>query len=256
MLNSIETGRGETVILVHGMAASLCDWEAWMPRLTSSGYRSMAVDLLGHGDSPKPTDVHEYTIPTVYARFEEWVWGQNLTSPFNLIGHSLGGFMSLEFSRKHPEMVNKVVLINPFFKVDQLSPGLRLLRNTSMVSTRLLEWAPFSLLRIMVSLSPFYMTGFSPQDRERIAIDLKRASPNILNLAREVPDLTPRLLEITTPTLLIWSDRDRTLIPSSFHALEKRLQNVTSRRIERSGHQPHITHTDQVINLAMGFLAS
>lgn len=256
MLNSIESGRGETVILVHGMAASLHDWEAWMPRLTSSGYRSVAVDLLGHGDSPKPTDVRHYTIPGVYATFEDWIWGLNLKSPLNLISHSLGGYLSLEFSRKHPELVNKVVLINPFFKSDQLSPGLRLLRKTSAISTRLLDLAPFSLLQALVSLSPVYMKGFSPQARQQIAIDLKRASPQILNLARDVPDLTPRLLEITTPTLLIWSDRDRTLSPSSYPALAKRLQNVTIRRIERSGHQPHITHSDEVINLVMEYLTS
>ncbi len=242
MLNSIEAGQGETVILVHGMAASLCDWDAWMPRLASSGYRSVAVDLPGHGDSPKPVDVRYYTIPTMISTFEEWIWGLGLKSPFNLISHSLGGYLSLEFSRQHPEMVNKLVLINPFFKSDQLSFGLRILRKTSAASTRLLGLAPFPLLQTLVTLSPVYMKGFSPRARMQIAVDLKRASPQILNLARDVPDLTPRLLEITTPTLLIWSDHDRTLSPASSPRWQKGFQISPS----AASNAPATNHTSLI----------
>lgn len=254
MLNFIETGQGEPLILVHGLAASLRDWDAWIPRLVSSGYRTLALDLPGHGDSPKPDDIRRYTIPYMFSEFEQWIRGLNLSSPVCIIGHSLGGYMSLEFSRQHPDMVNKIVLINPFYQANQLAPALRILRKSAPLSARFLALAPFWLLQSYVSIYPIYQKGFSPLARRQIAIDLKRASPQILNLARAVPDLTPRLLEITTPTLLIWSDRDQTLSPSSYPALAKRLPNGKSHLIQRAGHQPHITHAEETINLALQFL--
>ncbi len=54
-VNSVRAGEGAPVILAHGLAASLHDWDALLPELAAHEYAGYALDLLGHGESAKPT---------------------------------------------------------------------------------------------------------------------------------------------------------------------------------------------------------
>ena len=48
--NFVQHGSGTPVILVHGIAASLHDWDDLIPELAKNGHASYALDLLGHGE--------------------------------------------------------------------------------------------------------------------------------------------------------------------------------------------------------------
>ncbi|MCC6569360.1 MAG: alpha/beta fold hydrolase, partial [Anaerolineales bacterium] len=48
--NFVKQGSDSPVILIHGVAASLHDWDELTPELAQNGYASYALDLLGHGD--------------------------------------------------------------------------------------------------------------------------------------------------------------------------------------------------------------
>src|SRR3990172_4590171 len=64
-VNYVQQGKGMPVILTHGMAASLHDWDDLLPELSGSGFAGYALDLLGHGDSHKPAHYNEYTADSV-----------------------------------------------------------------------------------------------------------------------------------------------------------------------------------------------
>jgi pimeloyl-ACP methyl ester carboxylesterase len=96
--------------------------------------------------------------------------------------------------------------------------------------------------------------GFSPQARRQIAIDYKRASPNILHFTQDIQDLTPSLGQIHSPTMVVWGERDLTLRPASFPALVARLPNATGHSLPRSGHQPHIGQPVRVNRMILDFL--
>ena len=72
-MNYVVDGEGPPVVLVHGMAASLADWSRLMPLLVSAGYKAIAVDLLGHGDSDKPKNQDGYSADAVYQALEKWL---------------------------------------------------------------------------------------------------------------------------------------------------------------------------------------
>ncbi|MBI3737910.1 MAG: alpha/beta fold hydrolase, partial [Chloroflexi bacterium] len=63
--NFISKGKGSPVILIHGLAASLHDWDFLLPELDKAGYAGYALDLLGHGESPKP-DSREYEMDWLF----------------------------------------------------------------------------------------------------------------------------------------------------------------------------------------------
>ena len=50
--NYVSQGAGAPVIMVHGLAASLHDWDFLLPELAKAGYAGYALDLLGHGIAP------------------------------------------------------------------------------------------------------------------------------------------------------------------------------------------------------------
>jgi pimeloyl-ACP methyl ester carboxylesterase len=99
--NYIKQGDGPPVILIHGVAASLHDWDDLIPELTQRGYASYALDLLGHGDSPKP-ESRAYRLHWIIDHFTGWIQSLHLTEPAVLVGHSLGGYVALEYTRRVP----------------------------------------------------------------------------------------------------------------------------------------------------------
>jgi pimeloyl-ACP methyl ester carboxylesterase len=254
-LHYIELGTGPVVILLHGMAASSSGWAALMPALASLGYRALAVDLLGHGDSPKPEDPRAYTLKNCYQSLETWVAGLALQPPLILIGHSLGGYLCLEFASRHVLQVAALALVDPLYKLGQISPLLRLFRGRSHLGAKAMQAVPLELIDRLLAWDSINLAGFSPQACRQIALDYKRASPNIMHFTQDIQDLTPRLGHIRNPTLVVWGERDLTLRPASFPALVARLPNATGHSLPRSGHQPHIGQPVRVNRLILDFLA-
>jgi len=105
-------GEGEPVVLVHGFAASrVQNWRApgWYETLNGAGYRVIALDCRGHGESDKPHDPASYG-HDVMARDVVSVMGAAGVGRALLMGYSMGGFISMHLLLKHPELFGKVVI--------------------------------------------------------------------------------------------------------------------------------------------------
>ncbi len=253
-LQHIEMGAGPAVVLLHGIAASSYDWSVLMPALASLGYRALAVDLLGHGDSPKPDDPLAYTPENCFQSLESWVASLALQPPLIMVGHSFGGYLALEFALRQPSQVAALALVDPLYKLGQISPLLRMFRGHAELGAKAMEAIPQELIERLLAWDSINLAGFSPQARRQIAIDYKRASPNILHIIQYIEDLSPCLGHIHAPTLVVWGERDLTLRPASFPALVARIPNATGHSLPRSGHQPHIGQPIKVNRMILDFL--
>jgi pimeloyl-ACP methyl ester carboxylesterase len=262
-VNSVQQGEGMPVILAHGLAASLHDWDDLLPELSVSGYAGYALDLLGHGESYKPADHRDYTFNTVFDHFSAWIDSLQLGEPMILVGHSLGGGLSLQYTLRHPERVRALVLVNPFYDIHQLPPILRLAFRRKLINKTLIDLTPYRLFRLMVDMTSFnYYIGHRESHvlpehiRYQTALDYKRASSGIYDILRSLPDLTSDLPRIQQPTLLIWGKRDQTLSPVSFPRIRKLLPNVLAfHTMPICGHVPHQCHPEKFNPHVMKFLS-
>jgi len=262
VVNYVQQGEGTPVILAHGLAASLHDWDDLLPVLAASGYAGYALDLLGHGESYKPVNRSEYTVKKVFDHFSDWIDSLQVNEPMTLIGHSLGGGLALMYALRYPERVKALVLVNPFYDIKQLSPAIQSPFLRQLLGASIIDLTPYWLFRIFVDITSF---NFYIGDREahtlpehiryQTALDFTRASSGIYNIVHTLPYMTSDLSRIHQPTLLLWGKRDQTLTPSSFSKLETLLPNVVASHIMPiCGHIPHQCHPDKFNPHVMEFL--
>src|SRR5215831_1180367 len=104
----VEAGQGPAVILLHGLGAVKEIWGMNIGPL-SAKYHVYALDQVGFGRSDKP--LLDYRVATFTDFLYGFIQSQHLNKA-TLVGNSMGGWIALDFALRHPEMVDKVVLVN------------------------------------------------------------------------------------------------------------------------------------------------
>lgn len=105
-------GAGAPVLLLHGWGASMYSYRHAFSLLPSYGLRVIAADLRGFGLSDKPSARGDYTLDAFIRDLESLLDSLELTSTA-LVGHSMGGGISLHYALRRAERLTKLVLINP-----------------------------------------------------------------------------------------------------------------------------------------------
>jgi 3-oxoadipate enol-lactonase len=121
-LHYLERGRGEPLLLIHGLGLSGADW-AWQVRALEKNFRLIVPDLPGSGHSALPSG------PCSIGGFARTLWAlcdHVGADHITLIGFSLGGAVSLEMALQQPERVRRLGLINSLatYKLDHWSKWL------------------------------------------------------------------------------------------------------------------------------------
>ena len=258
--NFVQAGQGRPVILVHGVAASLHDWDDLVPILTKKGCVTYALDLLGHGDSPKP-ESRAYHVDQVFDHFLNWMTSLRLTEPAILIGHSLGGYLALEYARRFSIWTRGLILVSPFYSRSQLPFFLRRSYSSRNLRGFIVGRTPEWLFRAFVDVTSVFAFGNNagvlhtlPEHvRAQTAVDYARTAPGVYNIPATMGDLSEHLPSITLPTLVVWGDRDQTLTPSSFPKLVKDMPRAEGLSLQ-AGHVPHQSNTEEFNETVLEFL--
>ena len=259
-VNFVREGEGAPIILIHGLAASTYDWVDLIPALAGAGYCVYALDLLGHGRSFKPGDLNQYHIDRIFEHLDAWIDSLQLEQRPILIGHSLGGYLAIEYALRFPEKVRALVLADTFYTIEQVPPILRFHYKHPWINLGMISYAPKWLIRLAIeSGSLFIRNGYTaPQTksgRAQTADDYKRASPGIYNILGTVRDLTPALPQVMAPALVIWGVHDQSLSPASFTLLADTLPRARRLAMD-AGHVPHQSHASEFNIHVLEFLQS
>lgn len=106
-LFSREYGEGQPLVILHGLFGSSDNWLT-QARLFAPTYKVFTVDLRNHGQSPH-SDAFDYSSMT--GDLEEFISTHKISNPV-IIGHSMGGKTAMNFALAHPEMVDKLIVVD------------------------------------------------------------------------------------------------------------------------------------------------
>lgn len=255
-------GEGDTtILLVHGIPSSLDEWKFLLPELVSAGYRAIAMDLLGHGNSFKPENPRYYTVDAAYDFFDEWASSLDIDTPMALVGHSFGGHIVIKYALNHPDKVRALILIDPFLSFRQFSWIYRLLFSNPAPAAFLYKIIPSALIKSFVWMENTKIAGFQilsdlpPGEIAAMVNDYKRCSANVAYFPRSVSDQAIDYAKIKPPTLLIWGKKDHTLSTSWYKEIVSKLPDCTF-KILNARHYPHRTNYPEVNARILEFLKS
>jgi len=117
MLHFEKKGNGkETLVLLHGFMENSSIWSDMEPHL-SENFSLLKIDLPGHGKSEIYGEIH--TIDLMADEVKKVLDNQKLEK-VHLLGHSMGGYISLAFAEKYPEILKSLTLFfSTYFPDDE-----------------------------------------------------------------------------------------------------------------------------------------
>jgi pimeloyl-ACP methyl ester carboxylesterase len=187
----------DAVLLVHGITSSSLSWIRVAPRLAEHA-RVIAVDLKGHGDSGRPQT--GYRLANQADELAGLIAALSLRS-VQLVGHSWGGAIGLEFAARDAAPITRLVLEDPAIAVRSASPEQRQQTIDNYVASVGLSEAEAEA-RVRANVAP----GWTEQDiAGKIDASVKgsRASVRAVFDENGQWDLSDRLTRLRVPTLIV-----------------------------------------------------
>jgi pimeloyl-ACP methyl ester carboxylesterase len=224
-LHFLEDGKGPLVLLLHGFPETSYAWRKQMPALAAH-FRVVAPDLRGYGESERPRRAVDYRAMTlvqdVIGLIRELGRGRA-----HVVGHDWGGGLAWATAQHHPEVVDRLVVLNcphpARFEHELRSLSRQLLRSwyilffqLPLIPERVLLRDGAAPLARMLRRSALRANTFTDDDllEYRRAFSLPGAATAAINYYRALfrdaatGRTPPSATIIDAPTLLIWAEKD------------------------------------------------
>lgn len=254
--NYHDRGSGFPVLFIHGSGPGVSAWANWrlvIPELAKS-HRVIAPDMVGFGFTDRPEGV-KYDLDTWVAQAIGLLDMLGLPKA-HIIGNSFGGAIALALAIRHPERVERLVLMGSVGVPFPITPGLDAVWSyqPSMENMRkLLDIFAYSRelvndelaeLRYNASIRPGFQESFSamfPAPRQRWVDAMASREADVRALTHE--------------TLIIHGRDDKVIPLSNSLALLELIDRSQLHVFSRCGHWVQIEHAERFARLLTGFFA-
>jgi pimeloyl-ACP methyl ester carboxylesterase len=110
-LHYVEMGEGPLVVMLHGFPEAWFSYRHQIPALAQAGFRVVAPDMRGYNLSDKPRGVAAYTADKVATDIAGLIrsLGEKHAA---VVGHDWGGGIAWVFAALHPELLDRLVILN------------------------------------------------------------------------------------------------------------------------------------------------
>ncbi len=217
----------------------------------SRNYKTYALDFWGFGESGKQGG--SFTVQDYTEMVNQFVERMGIEEAL-VIGHSMGGTVSLSVALTQPDWVRKVVVVGSPIVGDGLALFLRLAARRSLAS---LAYRVPGAIPLGVRLSsPFlardWKTWYRMFENDLSRTTMESFHYSIASLRHT--DLRPRLKDVNVPTLGIYGRIDRIVDPKQGKVLAQGVPSAEIRYFERSGHFPMLDEPERFYQTLSEFL--
>ena len=253
-----------TLVLIHGLGASLESWCDVYPRLAAE-FSVVRIDLKGAGHSSKPDDA-KYSSRDQAMLVLDFLAALGLTDVV-LIGHSFGGAVALlthlqTADRTFSCRIAGLVLINsagyrqkvPWFVRAIRTPAFRVLA---------LFTPPWFIARFVLKRMFSVKSRVTKERVDRYAyfFDLPGSLEAFISTAQQIvpadaENIEQQFSSIRVPTLIIWGANDPVIPLSHAHRFHADIAGSELRVLEETGHVPHEERPEVVADLISAFVKS
>ena len=231
-------GAGPTVVLAHGIALTLGEWNLVSDLLLADGYRVVAFDARGHGQSTIGTE--GVSAPVMAADLAAILEATSSTDAI-LVGHSMGGFLALEAVLEVPGVADRLagLVLVASFAGDILDGAPQNRAEAPILRSRLLPrlganptiGTLFAASFFGPHPSPAMLTAF-------LGMVLGRDNARLMPLldAFTTDDLIARLPAVQVPTVIVCGLADRTTPPRDSQRMAAAIPAARTVWVDGAGH--------------------
>lgn len=215
------------ILILHGWSYSTDRWNPFLKLMESHGLKPRLLEIPGlTAPTGRPWTLEDYV---------EWLKGKVGDEKVILAGHSNGGRISLAFTLKYPELVERLILID--------SAGIR--RRGGVIEIKRFLFGGLAKAGRKITSSQKARNALHRLAR---VSDYKNASPRMretmVNLISV--DLTPELMKVKTPTLILWGAKDKITPLSDGKLMNGLIPSSELHVIKDARHSPQFTHPQEV----------
>jgi len=253
----VEAGAGSVVVLIHGNAGSVDDFDFKSLGLLCRDHRVIAIDRPGHGKSDRPNGL-DATLQYQTHLLHETLLRLGVIRPV-LVGHSWGGSLALAYAVKYPKELSAIVLLAPAAYSDG-GPD-QFLR--AVLKTPVIGDVSLTLGRVILGehlLKKELARAFYPDSVPDEY--LRRASSSWLQhkqvrailedeyiLDKDLEKISKHYAEISIPVVIVTGDHDKVVSPKhNAYRLKTSIAQSKLIELKNSGHQVPQTHPESIYN--------
>src|SRR4051794_17482240 len=258
-VSTMSAGKGKPIVMLHGLGATKAEFLPTIAAMAPNGWRVIAIDLPGYGDSDKP-------FPAAYdaAFFSRWVVATLDALGIDrahVLGHSMGGRVALEVGMSAPDRTDRLIAMTPsmaWLGKPTWAPFLKLVRPELGIFQPAPKGFVEGIVRRVVpdsanpyvapALDEFMRSYLNPRGRVAFYASAR-------NIALEDPEpFWGRLKDLAPESLFIWGRHDN-LVPIAFENHVRRTLPAATHVELDCGHVPQLECPRKVHGAIERFLA-
>jgi pimeloyl-ACP methyl ester carboxylesterase len=257
----LDEGEGPAVLLLHGFPDSSHVWRKQVPALVEAGFRVVAPDLRGFGDSDRPEGVESYRMTRIVADVLALLDASGIERA-HVVGHDWGAGLAWVLAALVPERVDRLAVLSVGHPNTGADPTVEQREKSWYMLLFQFEGAAEELLsRDDWKLAREWIRGDGDVDRYFTSLARPGALTAALNWYRANPILRFQLAgrplpAVAAPTLGIWSTGDNYLLEDG---MVRSAEHVTGpwryERVEGASHWLQLDASERVNELLLEFLA-
>ena len=247
---------GTPVLMIHGATVPLWEFDRFVPYLTAAGFRTLRLDLYGHGYSDRPRASHDY--PLFVRQVREFLDHVDPRQPVHLLGHSLGAVIAARVMLETPNDFGAIVMGAPMLDFLGQAKASRLL-NVPLIGEAFVHGyvVPMLVRRRTERYAPIEDGRFVGMFKDQLAMPgFGRALLSLMQSGalRDQSAVYERLGAVDNRVLLLRGADDVILGAGQFETMRSLVADARSETIADTAHAMVLTHPEKVAPHVLEFL--